>query len=381
MEILRDLRSLRSMTRPPIARALLTAVAVAVALALATGACAGSQSTAAPLTRVAAGPQWPVKTREHVDLWLHTFALLVEDTATVPLFARGYRDQVTVAKNASNIYTDLDANRNALAAVIKAKPEYEGAQFLALYFGSWEEMRQAFDYFLKAEGDPSKSRNREVQAVIAFLAQQFPRAEGRDFARRLIAGVDSEREKFHHAWWLTEQRARTAGLAATDSLWQRSWRPALQRFLNHTQQASGDLILSLALGGEGRAVPAGKSASQYAVAWPRTPDSAEVALFVFAHEAAGSIAQVAVSDHLTPAQQREGAGARLAGAGLVRGGAMLVARVSPEAAERYARYYLAQMGRPVPARNALAALDAAFPMPDEILASMRRQIDIAFGGI
>ena len=42
----------------------------------------------------------------------------------------------------------------------------------------------------------------------------------------------------------------------------------MQRYLNHTQQASGDLIVSLALGGEGRAVPAGKSASQYAVAWP-----------------------------------------------------------------------------------------------------------------
>ena len=58
---------------------------------------------------------------------------------------------------------------------------------------------------------PSKSGNREVQAIIAFLAQQFPRAEGRDFARRLLAGVESEREKFYHAWWIEQQRARTPG--------------------------------------------------------------------------------------------------------------------------------------------------------------------------
>lgn len=231
------------MTRTRAARTVLLAATVALGAA----GCAGTQSTAAPLTRAEPGVQWPVKTREHVDLWLHSFALLMDDTATVPLFARGYRDQLTVIKNSRNILTGLDSSRAALAATLKARPAFEGTQFLALYFGSWEEMRQAFEYFLRAEGDPAKSGNREVQAVIAFLAQQFPRAEGREFARRLIAGVASERERFHHAWWVEQQRERSAALAAADTLWQRRWRPALQRYLNHTQQASGDLILTLAL--------------------------------------------------------------------------------------------------------------------------------------
>jgi hypothetical protein len=369
MEVLRHLRPLRA----------LTALAALPAL-LATG-CAGTQSTAAPIARPQGGTQWPVKTREHVDLWLHSFALIVDDTATVPLFARGYRDAVTVEKNRRNLFTDLDANRTQLAAAIRATPSYEGAQFLALYFGSWEEMRQAFEYFLRAEGDPNRASNREVQAIVAFLAQQFPRAEGRTFARRLLGAVESERDRFHHAWWLEEQRARTPALARIDSLWQGRWRPALQRYLNHTQQQNGDLIVSMALGGEGRSVPAGKQLSQYAVGWPRTADSAEVAIFTFIHEAAGTIARVAVDDHLTPAQQREGLGARLSSAGYVRGGALLVEKVDPAAAERYARYYLAQMGRPVPATGALAALEAAFPMPAEMIASLKRQIEVAFGGI
>lgn len=361
-----------------------TAIVALLGLATATllgTACAGTQSSAAPLDRVNAGVTWPVKTREHVDLWLHAFALLVDDTATVPLFARGYRDELTVAKNSRNIYTGLDSSRASLAATLKAKPELEGAQFVALYFGSWEEMRQAFDYFLKADGDPNKAGNREVQGIVAFLASQFPKADGREFARRLLAGVESERDKFYHAWWIEQQRARTPGLAAVDSLWQRTWRPQLQRYLNHTQQASGDLILSLTLGGEGRSVPAGKSASQYAVAWPRTADSAEVALFTFVHEAAGVISNVAVNDNLTPAQMREGAGTRLSSAGLVRGGALLMARIDAAAAERYARYYLTQMGRTVPATGALAVLEAAFPMPEVMVTSMRRQIEIAFAGI
>ena len=353
----------------------------ALALVLAAGACAGTQAKAAPLRPVAAGPRWPVKTREHVDLWLHGFALLADDTATVPLFARGYRERAIVEKNRRGVYTPLDSNRAALVAALKARPALEGAQFLALYFGTWEEMRQAFEYFQKAEGDPGKASNREVQGIVAFLAQQFPRKEDRDFARRLVASLDAERERVHHQWWLDEQRARSAGLAAADSLWQAAWRPALQPYLNHTQQANGDLIVTQVLGGEGRAIPAGKNASQYAVAWPATRDSAEVLLFTFAHEAASPVAQVAVNDHLTPAQQREGAGTRLAATGLVRGGALLVARIDPALAERYARYYLSQAGKPVPESGALAALEAAFPMPDEMVASMRRQIALGFTGI
>ncbi len=362
-------------------RALATAAFTALTVTLTLGACAGTQTSAAPLRPVVRGPQWPVKTREHVDLWLHGFALLMEDTSAVPLFERGYGERVTIEKNKRGLYTAFDSSRSALAAMVRTRPVLEGAQFLALYFGTWEELRQAVDYFVNAEGDPAKATNRDVQGIIAFLAQQFPRKEDREFARRFTKALDGERTSFHHQWWLDEQRARTAALAAADSLWQSKWRPALQVYLNHTQQGNGDLIVSRVLGGEGRAVPAGKNASQYAVAWPSAADSADVLLFSFAHEAAGAVANVAVNDHLTPAQQREGTGAKLAATGLVRGGALLVARIDPALAERYARWYLGQAGKPVPSSGALEALAAAFPMPDEMIASMKRQIDLAFVGI
>jgi hypothetical protein len=356
--------------------------AAAVGLGLALAACAGPQRASDPLRPVSVGPKWPVKTREHVDLWLHGYALLLDDSATVPLFARGYRDLVTVEKNRRGVYTALDSTRRALATTLRERPGLEGAQFLAMYFGSWEELQRALGYFQRAEGDPQNASNPEVRGIVAFLAQQFPRKEDRDWVRRFAAALEGERTQFHHAWWVEQQRARQGGLAAADSLWQSRWRPALQPFLNATQQANGDLIPTVSLGGEGRSVPAGKLASQYAVAWPATADSAEVLLFTFAHEAAGAVAQVAIADHLTPAQLRAGVGTRLAATGLVRAGALLVARIDAGLGERYARWYLAQAGQPMPAPGqALAALATAFPMPDEMLASMRRQIDLAFGGI
>lgn len=376
MEVLRHLRPEGLIARHGALR-----LALAASVILLAGACAGNQNRAEPLRPIVRGPQWPVKTREHVDLWLHGYALLLDDTATVPLFAREYRDRLLIAKNQRGVLTALDSLRPMLATSLRTRPALEGTQFVALYFGTWEEMRQGFEYFLKAEGDPRSARNPEVQGVIAFLASQYPQKVDREFAQRFLMALADEREKFHHQWWLEQQRARAAGLAAADSLWQSRWRPALQPFLNHTQQGNGDLIVSVVLGGEGRAVPAGKNLSQYAVAWPTTADSAEALLFVFAHEASSAVAAVAINDHLTPAQQREGVGTRLMATGLVRGGALLVEQVDPALAERYARWYLAQAGKPVPASGALAALAAAFPMPDDMIVSMRRQIALSFTGI
>jgi hypothetical protein len=370
--VLRHLRALR---------ALLLALILALSgLALAASP-ADAQRRRGPEPLREAGPQWPVKTREHVDLWLHTFALLQDDTAQVPIFDRGYAERITIVKNARGVYTAFDEHRAALRADPAGAKHLLDAQFLPLYFGTWPEMQQAIEYFLRAEGDPRRANNREVQGIVAFLAQTFPRADDRTWLRKLVDAVQSEYDGFYKAWWLEQLRARERALAVADSLWQTVWRPGLQRYLNYTQQSSGDLILTFTLGGEGRAVPAGQRSSQYAIAFPLTPDSAEVLLYVFAHEAAGAMAQVAVTDNLTPAQQRQGLGATLTASGLVRGGALLVEQATPGAGERYARYYLAQMGKTAPEGRALAALAEAFPMPDAMLDEMRRQIALSFQGI
>ncbi len=367
MEVLRHLR--------PLGRLSLV-VAAATLLASPLEAQRRGRGDALPATPTAT---WPVKTREHVDLWLHGFALLQDDTAAVPIFDRGYRERITVIKNGRGLYTAFDAARDELART--GATHLLNAQFLALYFGTWEEMQQAFTYFLRAEGNPRSSSNREVQGIIAFLAAQFPRPADREWAGKFIAALADEREQFHRAWWLDQFRTREPALAAADSLWQEAWRPKLQGFLNYTRQTGGDLILSLVLGGEGRAVPAGARTNQYAVAFPSTPDSAAVLLYVFVHEAAGAIAKVAVDDNLTPAQQRAGLGDQYGSAGLVRGGALLLEQFLPEVAEGYARWYLAQAGRPAPEGSALAALAEAFPMPDVMIESMKRQIALAAQGI
>jgi hypothetical protein len=332
---------------------------------------------------------WPIKTREHVDLWLHGFAMLQPDTTRVPYFRRGYRDEVTVAKNRANVTTLLDANRQQLAARFAANPNLTGAQFLALYAGTWEELVQAVQLFIQANGDPNRARSQQEYSVIATIAQSFPQAGDRQWLVLFMQSLQDERTKFYHDYWTAQQRSRAGALAALDSLWQRRDRPRLQRFLNNTQQANGDFLVSLPLDGEGRTVSGGKAQNIVTTSFPATAAEAPEAIYTFVHEVAGSFAATAVADNTTPADKRSGLADRLTSAAAVRAGYYVTQRTLPELADGYVRYYLraANVGTATASNSAAgggageAALAAVFPIPDAIRDAIKRQLDVVLGGI
>src|SRR5436853_301830 len=107
------------------------------------------------------GIVWGIKTREHVDLWLHGFALLQEDTTFVPFFRRGYGTDMTVLKNRANVVTQLDANRDRLRARLATNPQLINAQFVPLSFPSWAELNSAVDLFVRANGDPRAASSQQ----------------------------------------------------------------------------------------------------------------------------------------------------------------------------------------------------------------------------
>jgi len=369
---------------------------LAVALGVGTSACAtgggaastdgGSTGTGGTAGGGTTAPQaaWPVKTREHVDLWLHGYAMLTEDTAKVPLYRRNYRSQMQVAKNQQNTNTQLDANRTQLVARLRTNPNLANTQFIALYFGSWEDMKVAAGHFLESQGDPRRARDQAIQGVIAFLAGNFPNAADREWFRLFMVSLDDESTRFYHNYWLQQNRSRTGVVDAVNTQWQQTYYPKFRRFLMGTQQAAGDMILSLPIGGEGRTVGAsptsvGSRSSIVAVTYPES--EAIEAIYVFAHEVVGTIMNGVINDNTTPAQQREGLGQQYGTDGLVIGGAILLQRIAPELADGYARYYLRVAGRPVPSGDPQPALRAAFPLPDNFRTAFLRQLDIVLGGI
>lgn len=341
----------------------------------------GAPAPGGPAGSAAAATVWPVKTREHVDLWLHSYALVQDDTAQVPYFRRGYRDRLTVVKNQASVVTALDRARDSLRLRVAQNPALIGGQFLALSFATWDDMRRAIQLFVEAEGSVQRARTEQEAFVLQLLGRYFPSRADRDWVRRFAAGVEDERAKFYHDYWVRQQRERAAALAAADSAWQRQYRPRLQRYLNNTQQQNGELILSLPLDGEGRTVSGSSRQNVIVAAFPERAADAVELVYVVAHEAVATLASGAVSDNTTPTQKREGAADRLASPAAVRGGLLLLERAAPELADGYARYYLRSANRAAPAANPRAALEAAFPLPREIRDAIARQLDVVLGGI
>jgi hypothetical protein len=324
---------------------------------------------------------WPVRTSEAVDLWLHSYAMLAPDTMFVPYFGRGYRDRIAAIRRERNASSQLDANRATLTARLAVSPALaSSAQFLPLYFQSWEQMRQMIEVFVRTGGDPNAMNDATSRLYFAVLANSFTSAADREWLRLFAASVEDERVRFYHDYWTEQQRQRAGIQAHVDSLWQLQWRPALQRFLNNSQQQNGEVYLSLPLGGEGRTIHFGKQQNAVAVDFPDSRDDSDVALYVFAHEIAGAVASAAIADNTTPAEQRSGATAKYEQSAAVRAGALLLERTIPGVVPGYMRYYLKEVGR-TPPTEPRAMFTSAFAIPDAVRDAIGRQLDVILGGI
>ena len=359
----------------------------ASAVALAVAACTGFGGNPVPVPQPAptqqtvTSGQWTVDAREHVDLWLHAFVLIQADSSRIPFFRRSYRDSVVAQRKRANVMSMIDVNLDKLSGRFAAFPNLVSAQFIPLYFGTWEETRQSAELFLRNQGDDRNAADLRSQQIVRLFAGYFPTQQDREWLRLFIQAVEDERSKFFIGYWRGQQQQRAAARAAVDSMWRGTYRQRLTRFLNNSGSDRGTILLSLPLNGEGRTLDVGQRTRLVAVNYPETATNAQEALFTFAHEVVSFVTSIAIEDNTSPAEKRNGTGDRYASNALVRGGAMLLQRVAPELADGYARYYLRAARVQFSTGDAMAALATAFPLPDGIRDGIRRQIDVVLGGI
>ena len=354
------------------------ALVALVAIGCTTAAGGGGQPTTGQAQAQTPTRIWPVLTRSHVDLWLHGYAMLLRDTSTVPVFRKGYRDRIQTAKNERSVTTLLDANRERLQSRLTLSGSLFNGQFAPLYFESFDQMRQVIGLFIQAEGNPRATNDPVLQQFFAILTSSFASAADRDWLRIFTESLEDERRQFYQQYWTSEQAGRLGYVRRVDSLWQSVYRPRLQGYLNNTRQENGEMILALTLGGEGRTVNFGARQNAVATTMPET-DPLE-ALYVFVHEVVSGVVSTAVNDNTTPNDQRSGLSGRYVTTGTVRGGAMLLRRAVPELVPGYTRYYLAQAGQSTTG-DIDARLASVFPLPQQIVDAIDRQLEVVLGGI
>jgi hypothetical protein len=314
---------------------------------------------------------WQVKVREHVDLWLHGYAMLLDDSSAVPLFRPGWRDEINVYKNQRSTLTALDTGRIALIERLKKSPSIAQGQFIAQYFSNMDDLRAGITAFLNSEGDPRRAGDKAP--IVAIMAQSFPTAADRVWLRSFWTGLQDEYDRWWHLWWVQTERERTPTLQAMTDAWARL-RPRLAGYLRGTQQVGGEILLSLPLSAEGRTVSFGRGMSM-AVGFPARVTDVGEGISALTHELAGAMAIQVIIDNTTPAEKRNGVADRMNAAAAVRAGAMILDKAAPEYADGYRRYYLSQ------ARMAGTDFARAFPLPPAIEQALLRQVEIILGGI
>ncbi|MCC6316449.1 MAG: hypothetical protein IT361_02070 [Gemmatimonadaceae bacterium] len=323
---------------------------------------------------------WRFDAREHVDLWLHGFAMLQADSSLVPTFRLGYRDAVDEARRAAAVTTRLDSDRRVLQQRLREQPALGAAQFVALYFASWDDMQRGIERFLRANGNVRAAGDQETLRMYATLDTYFPTAADREWVRMFVEALADERVRFYRTWWSTQQSARASMRGALELSWRTTYASAFGRFLGGTNQRQGTVLLSLPLGGEGRTLDVGRRDNFVAVGFPNPEDDASTALFVMAHELVGTVSNAVVRDHTTPREQQSGESGRLSTLAAVRGGAIMLDRVAPDLAIGYRRYYLG-IARQVPGSDVPRQFDTVFAMPDALRKALEQQIDLVLNGI
>ena len=323
---------------------------------------------------------WGIKTREHLDLWLHGFAMVQDDSSLVPYFRRGYKSSMQAVKSRSNIITQLDANNTKLHARFGLNAQLVNAQFLALYFDNFNDLANAVDLTFRADGNPRQAGNQQDAETIALVAGYFLTQSDRDWARLFIQSLRDEDTRFYRNYWDQQQRELGAVFSAVNDLWQNTYRARFQNFLHNTSQSQGEIYLSLPLDGEGRTLSAGQRQNATAVTFPLRSSDANESIYVLAHEFVSSLVGTAVADNTSPNDRRAGLSDRYIAVGTVRAGAMLLQRIAPELVTGYATYYLRSANR-TPGGNPVATLPTVFVLPENMRDAIAKQLDVVLGGI
>lgn len=361
---------------------LLTSVAVA---------CASSsnnpETTAEPLA-VRPDLTWRISTRYQVDLWLHGYALLQQDTTLIPYFKPGYRDSLVAFKKRGNITTLLDTDHDSLRAELNSDARLVGGQFLGLYFRSWETTQKAIDQYLKSSATEESARRMNTRqmidpdsrAVFGIIEASYSTPAERQWLRKFTAAMQDENAKYYANWWRAQQTQRAAVFAAVDSLWAQTYFAKFRKFLTKSGQSRGEILLSLPLDGEGRTLGEPGRGPTITVTFPDSVSHAVDAMYVLAHEAVSPVSNAAVNDNTTPAEKKEGVADRYTSPAAVRGGLQLLQKIAPELAIGYARYYLDAAHISYTPGAEVAAIEKAFPLRQTIADQLTSQLNSDVSG-
>ncbi len=322
--------------------------------------------------QAAAERGWTVRSSAAVDLWFHGLAVVGYDVPGVfPAYSSEYVDLVRGAKQETGTYpTPLDSLAEELRADFEEDRVFQALHFLPLYFtsASREQMLNALMAVAKR-----RTRDPEVmgpdtrfgvrQAIAAFRAGRH-----RDVLARFVEVLGQEWDLFYGDYWARTVAADSGRYSEIQRLWNDQLAPALGDFLGQRRLDAGTIIVSPALGPEGRLYegsPYRRLDNVLAVWAPPQSDEPEVSVFSVVRELCYPLVGEAVT-----ARGDE----KTSGRAAVRCGSMVLESYAPALTARYQQVFLRAAGAETPEEPLADPFEEAFPLDDDLLEALEERI-------
>lgn len=309
---------------------------------------------------------WTVRSAEHVDLWFHGLATVGFAGDGVPLYDPAYASRARCAKIAAGVYpTKLDRRAAALLAGIRKDRAFEILHFVPLYFVDADRVSMLDALSAAARGaDVADVRTRRAAAAVAAA---LPRSGQRRLLAEYVELLEDEWRDYYGPATAASASERQRATAMVAAAWNTDFATPLAPFFTAHGVRPGTIVLSSALGAEGRVISPGPGRAGgvlVVVRAPRTDEPAEIVAPAFRalRELCFPVARAvlaAVEPSASDGQAID-SGEALSGTLAARCGAMVLARFAAPLRQDYE----------VQLRRGAATFDLAFPLS----AGLERQL-------
>jgi hypothetical protein len=319
-------------------------------------------------------PRWSVRSRPQVDLWYHGLATIgAEREELVPPYNRDYAEEIRQAKRERGVAaTRLDSLTDYFRSEFGSKRELQFFDQLPLYFqdATPEQMLTA----LRAVADRQVYRRDKVSpealAGAAVVAQIFTRANLRRVLKRYVEALEEEWQIFYREYWDQTTAANSGRRSDLDEFWATSVAPRLDDFLAERWLDAGTILVSPAVGPDGRLFigdPDNREDNQVVV-WSPTGSSSRQPAYHVIKEVCHSVVTAALDELVD--ENRQTRPLRMTAA--VRCGALVLDKYAPILSAGYRRAMMEGVG--VAGSATVRRFEQQFALEPEILTALIDEI-------
>lgn len=321
-------------------------------------------------TRMPASREWTIARDPFVDLWFHSLAVVGYDGyGPLGLYDTRYAERVRGAKGRTHLTTTLDRRASELRRSLAADSAFEVLHFLPLYFVGQDPLLVLSTLRSAVHETRPALRAGALASAASAIAAALPTPQERDVLVSLLDAVDDEWTTFYRAERASHELDTRRTVRVLQSAWDDRFAGALDGYLGAMGMTRGTILISPAVGPEGRIVNEAGGATIVAVSSDASAGENGAAL-----RAVRELAFPLLDRLHAPLLESTSrvAASRARDAAAVRAGAFILDATDTSLAADYRRLFLDAIGG--------RSFDSAYPVSNEAATELRRLATSAAAG-